>query len=152
MMNIRDMISGILCLLISVFVFMTSLRLGIGVLHNPGSGFILFWASILLAICACILFVISILKKTEPVRRTNVWNGAGWRNVIIVIAALIAYWLALPKMGYPISTFALMLVLFGLGRMKPWTMILGSLMTVLLSYYLFGHLLQTPLPRGVLRF
>jgi hypothetical protein len=30
--------------------------------------------------------------------------------------------------------------------------ILGSLITVLLSYYLFDHLLRTPLPRGLLRF
>jgi len=74
------------------------------------------------------------------------------RNAIIVMAALIAYCLVLPKFGYPISTFALMLVLFSLGRMKPWMIILGSLITVLLSYYLFDHLLQTPLPRGLLRF
>jgi hypothetical protein len=68
------------------------------------------------------------------------------------MAALIAYCLVLPKFGYPISTFALMLVLFSLGRMKPWMIILGSLITVLLSYYLFDHLLRTPLPRGLLRF
>jgi putative tricarboxylic transport membrane protein len=152
MMDIRDIISGIVCLLISVFVFTTSLRLGVGALHNPGPGFILFWASILLAICACILFGINFFKKTEPVRRSNAWNGADRRNAIIAMAALIAYWLVLPKLGYPIATFSLMLVLFSLGRMKPWVIILGSLITVLLSYYLFDHLLRTPLPRGLLRF
>jgi putative tricarboxylic transport membrane protein len=152
MMDIRDIISGVVCLVLAVFVFTTSLRLGVGALHDPGSGFILFWASILLAICTCILFGVGLLKKTEPVRRSNAWNGADRRNAIIVIAALVAYCLALPKLGYPISTFALMLVLFGLGRMKPWMIILSSLITVLLSYYLFDHLLQTPLPRGVLRF
>jgi putative tricarboxylic transport membrane protein len=151
-MDIRDIISGIVCLFISVFVFTTSLRLGVGALHDPGPGFILFWASILLAICTCIQFGISLLKKTEPARRSSAWNGADRRNAIIVIAALIAYCLALPKFGYPISTFALMLVLFSLGRMKPWMIILGSLITVLLSYYLFDHLLRTPLPRGLLRF
>ena len=151
-MDIRDIISGIVCLFISVFVFTTSLRLGVGALHDPGPGFILFWASILLAICTCILFGISLLKRTEPVSRSNAWNGVDRRNAIIVMAALIVYWLVLPKFGYPISTFALMLVLFSLGRMKPWMIILGSLITVLLSYYLFDHLLQTPLPRGVLRF
>jgi len=152
MMNIRDIISGIVCLFISVFVFAISLRLGIGALHDPGPGFILFWTSILLTICTCILFGIGLLKKTGPVCRSNASNGADRRNTIIVIAALIAYCLVLPKLGYLISTFALMLVLFGLGRMKPWMIILGSLITVLLSYYLFDHLLQTPLPRGFLRF
>lgn len=152
MMDIRDIISGIVCLLISVFVFTTSLRLGVGALHDPGPGFMLFWASILLAICTCILFGISLLKKTEPVRRPTASNGADRRNAIIAMAALIAYWLVLPKLGYPIATFALMVVLFRLGRMKPWVMILGSLITVMVSYYLFDHLLRTPLPSGVLLF
>lgn len=152
LMDIRDIISGIVCLLISGFVFTTSLRLGVGVLHNPGPGFILFWASILLAVCTCILFANRFIKTTEPMSRSNAWNGADRRNTVIAMAALIAYCVVLPKVGYPISTFVLMLVLFGLGRMKPWKTILGSLITVLLSYYLFDHLLQTPLPRGVLRF
>ena len=85
-------------------------------------------------------------------RRSDASNGGDRRNVVIAVAALIAYCLALPKLGYRISTFALMLVLFSLGRMKPWVVILGSLLTVLASYYLFDHLLRTPLPRGVLRF
>jgi putative tricarboxylic transport membrane protein len=152
LMDTRDIISGIVCLVISVFVFTTSLRLGIGALHDPGSGFILFWASMLLAICTCILFGISRVKKTEPMARLNAEHGANRRNAIIVIAALIAYCLALPKVGYSISTFALMLVLFSLGRMRPWMIIIGSLIAVLVSYYLFGHLLRTPLPRGVLGF
>lgn len=151
-MNIRDIISGIVCLFIAVFVFTTSLRLGVGALHNPGPGFILFWASTLLAICACILLGISVFTTTEPVQGSNAWHGEDRRNAIIVIATLIVYCLALPKLGYPISTFLLMLVLFGLGRMKPWTIVLGSLLTVLLSYYLFDHLLRTPLPRGVMGF
>jgi putative tricarboxylic transport membrane protein len=152
MMNIQDVLSGIVCFLISVFVFTASLGLGVGALHDPGPGFILFWASILLAVCACILFGIGLLKRTEPASRSNAWNGAERRNAIIVMAVLIAYCLVLPKLGYLISTFVLMLVLFGLGRMKPWMIILGALITVLLSHYLFDHLLQTPLPRGVLRF
>ncbi|MHB9099385.1 MAG: tripartite tricarboxylate transporter TctB family protein [Syntrophales bacterium] len=152
MMDIRDMISGIVCLLISVFVVMTSLRLGVGALHDPGPGFILFWAGILLAICSCILFGISLVKKTAPVHRSSAENGGDRRNVIIAVAALLAYCLVLPKLGYRISTFALMLVLFSLGKMKPWAVILGSLIAVLTSYYLFDRLLQTPLPRGVLRF
>lgn len=148
----RDMISGIVCLFISVFVLLTSLRLGVGALHNPGPGFLLFWAGILLAICSSILLGIGLNEKAEAVRPSDALNGGERRNVIVATAALIAYCLILPRLGYRISTFALMLVLFSLGRMKPWAVVLGSLLTVLASYYLFGHLLRTPLPRGVLRF
>jgi hypothetical protein len=148
-MNLREMISGAACLLIAVFVFAVSLRLGVGELRDPGPGFVLFWASISLAICACILICIGRSGKTGPESVSDAGNHADWRNATIVAAALIGYCLALPKLGYSISTFLLMAVLFGLGRMKPWMILLCSLMTVLLSYYLFAHLLRTPLPRGV---
>jgi putative tricarboxylic transport membrane protein len=151
-MDIRDIISGIVCLFISGFVLTTSLGLGVGALHNPGPGFMLFWAGILLAMSSGILFGINFFKQREPVHRHDASNGGDRRNTVIAIAALIVYCLALPKLGYRISTFALMIVLFSLGRMKPWAVVLGSLLTVLLSYYLFDHLLRTPLPRGVLRF
>jgi putative tricarboxylic transport membrane protein len=151
-MNLREMISGAASLLIAALVFMTSLRLGVGALHDPGPGFVLFLASISLAICACILLCIGFSRKTQPALRPETGNRTDRRNALIVMAALIAYCLALPKLGYPVSTFVLMLVLFGLGRMKPGMVVLGSLITVLLSYCLFGHLLGTPLPRGVLGF
>lgn len=151
-MDIRNILSGIVCLFISLYVLATSLRLGIGALHNPGPGFILFWTSILLALCTCILFGIGLIKKTGSPCRSDTPDGADRRHRIVAIAALIAYCLVLTTLGYLISTFALMLVLFGLGRMKPWMIVLGSLIAVLSSYYLFDRLLQTPLPGGILRF
>jgi cell division protein FtsW (lipid II flippase) len=152
MMNLREMISGAVSLLIAAFVFAVSLRLGVGALRDPGPGFVLFWASILLAICSCILLCFGLSGKTGPAPDSGVANRADRRNAAIVTAVLIGYCLALPKLGYPVSTFLLMAVLFGLGRMKPWMILLGSLITVLLSYFLFAHLLKTPLPRGVLGF
>lgn len=151
-MNLREMISGVACLLIATFVFTASLRLGFGELREPGPGFVLFWTSSLLAIFACILLAAGFSRRVEPAHRPDAWNRADRRNAVIVMAALFAYCLALPKLGYRISTFLLMAVLFALGRMKPWRVVLCSLTTVLLSYYLFAHLLRTPLPRGVLGF
>jgi putative tricarboxylic transport membrane protein len=152
MMDIRDIISCIVCLSIAVFIFATSLHLGVGTLHNPGPGFILFWAGIFLAVCTCILFGISISKKKGPLHWPDLGSSGNSAGRIIVMAALTGYCLLLTRLGYIISTFALMLVLFSLGRMKPWMIILASLITVLFSYYLFDHLLETPLPKGVLSF
>jgi hypothetical protein len=152
MMNLREMISSAICLLIAVFVFAVSLRLGVGALRDPGPGFVLFWTSILLAVCACILLGFGLSGKTGLGPGSTAWNRENRRSAAIITAALIGYCLALPKLGYPVSTFLLMTVLFGLGRMKPWRVLLCSLMAVLLSYFLFAHLLKTPLPRGVLGF
>lgn len=147
--NLREMISGAAFLLIAAFVFAVSLGLGVGVLRDPGPGFVLFWASIALAICACTLLGIGLSGGAAALSQPDAGNRADRRNAAVVAAALIGYCLALPKLGYFLSTFLLMAVLFGLGRMKPWMVLLGSLVTVALSYYLFAHLLRTPLPRGV---
>ena len=148
-MNPRQTISGITGLLIAAFVLTASLRLGVGALHDPGSGFVLFWAGVLLAICSFILLGAGLSGKREPAQRPDPGNPMDRRNVPIVMAALIVYCALLPKLGYAISTFLLMAVLFALGRMKPWMIALASLVTVLLSDYLFAHLLRTPLPKGL---
>lgn len=151
-MNKRDVISCVVWLCISIFVFIASLRLGIGAFHNPGPGFIPFWSSIMLALFTGILLGISLFKKKEAVRPADLWKGLRWGNTIIVVAALIFYSLALPNIGYILATFGLMIVLFSLGKMKPWVVILGSLLTVLLSYSLFDYFLKMPLPRGIFGF
>jgi putative tricarboxylic transport membrane protein len=149
MMNPREIISGVVGLLIAAFVLAASLRLGVGSLHNPGSGFVLFWAGVLLAVCACILAGVNLAGKRGPVRPSDAGNRMERRNAAVVMAALIVYCWALPKLGYSISTFLLMAVLFGLGKMKPWMIVLSASSAALLSYYLFAHLLRTPLPRGL---
>lgn len=146
-----DMMSGAVWLFISFFVFMASLHLGIGAFHSPGPGFLPLLASILLAFFTFILFGMCLFKKkAEPLR--EVWRERHWGNNVIVVAALLSYCLALPKLGYILATFGLMLILFSLGKMKPWAVIFGSFLVVFLSYGLFYHGLSVPLPKGLLAF
>jgi putative tricarboxylic transport membrane protein len=152
-MDKRDLAGCAVWLTLSVFVFTASLRLGVGALRSPGPGFIPFWASIGLAFFACILLGFNLAAKTQAVRRENGAPESGWGNhLIIIVTALTIYCLAFEKLGYLIATFGLMMVLFSLGKMKPWAFILGSLVTSLSSYGLFAVLLGTPLPRGVFGF
>ncbi len=67
MMDKRDLVGCAVWLILSVFVFTASLRLGVGALRSPGPGFIPFWASIGLAFFACILLAVqSGCKKHKP--------------------------------------------------------------------------------------
>jgi putative tricarboxylic transport membrane protein len=147
-MDKRDAMSSVVWLVISIVVALASLRLGVGTFHQPGSGFLPFWASVFLAFFASILAGVCLLKKRDAEHPAFAGKKFNWGRSGVIIAALIAYCLALPKMGYGVATFGLMLVLFALGKMKPQTVILGALMAVLLSYCLFGYVLQVPLPRG----
>lgn len=151
-MDKRDFVGCAVWLILSVFVFTASLRLGVGALRSPGPGFIPFWASIGLAFFACILLGFNLAAKTQALRRENGAKDSNWGNNLIVIAALTIYCLALEKVGYLLATFGLMIVLFRLGKMKPWAIITGSLVTSLSSYGLFAYFLGTPLPRGIFGF
>lgn len=130
-----------------------SLRLGIGALRSPGPGFIPFWAGIGLAFFSCILLGSNLIAKTQAMPNDNRAKAATRRNrLLVVIAALTLYCLTLEKLGYLLATFGLMIVLFRLGKMRSWTMIMGALAVSLSSYGLFALLLGTPLPRGIFRF
>jgi putative tricarboxylic transport membrane protein len=152
MMDKRDLVGCAVWLILSAFVFAASLRLGVGALRSPGPGFIPFLASIGLAFFACILLGFNLTQKTQTVCRKNGERISGWGNHLIVIAALTLYCLVLQKLGYLLATFALMIVLFSLGKIKVRTIVLGSLITSLSSYGLFAYFLGTPLPRGILGF
>jgi hypothetical protein len=148
----RDALSSLVWLFIAVFVFIASLRMGVGEFRNPGPGFLSFWASIFLSIFTCILFGLSHFRKEEAVPLAALWKDLHWSNNVIVITAFIVYCLVLTKLGYILATMGFMIVLFSVGKMKPWAVALGSLLAVLLSYCLFYYALKIPLPRGVLAF
>lgn len=151
-MDKQDLAGCAVWLILSVFVFTASLRLGVGALSSPGPGFIPFWASIGLASFTCILLGLNLVAKAQVVRGENGAKDSRWGNHLIVIAALTLYCLALEKLGYLLATFGLMIVLFSLGKMKARAIIIGSLVTSLSSYGLFAYFLGTPLPRGIFSF
>lgn len=151
-MDRRDLAGFAVWVILSITVFAASLRLGVGALRNPGPGFIPFLASIGLAFCACLLLAFNLAAKKQAGSRENSAKDTAWRNPLIVIAALAIYGLALGKLGYLLTTFGLMMVLFSLGGMKARTVLLGSAIASLASYFLFAYLLGTPLPRGTFGF
>jgi len=151
-MDRRDVTGCVVWLSISISVLIASLRLGIGPFNNPGPGFIPFWAALFLASFTCVLLVISLFRKREPIPPEEMWRDRHWGNPLLAVSVLILYCMVLPKLGYLPATFGLMVVLFGLGRTKPWLVVPGSLVVVLLTYVLFDYLLKMPLPRGILGF
>jgi putative tricarboxylic transport membrane protein len=150
----REIIGIAVWLLIAVFVMISSWNLGLGEYKNPGPGFFPFWSALLLGVLS-LLMIGTIYFKKDVVAiggKADLWKDLNWGKNTVIIAALFAYCLVLPKLGYLISTMALMMVLFYMGRMKPWALIAGSMLAVLLSYCLFLYGLKTPLPRGILVF
>lgn len=151
-MDKRDVISGVVWLAIGLFVLITSIRLGLGSFSDPGSGFVACGASILFLSSTLLMLATSRSNRRAATPLAEAWRGLRWRSVLIVVVASVIYLLLLDKLGYLLATFGFMLLLFGLGRMKLWVLLLCATVSVAGSYYIFHSLLKVPLPRGILRF
>lgn len=148
-MKLYDQASSLFWLLASISVITESLRLGVGTLHNPGMGFMTFSASGILGILSLSLFVRASLQK-EIVKREPLFSGGMWRRVFCVLLALTVYSSAMPVLGYLISTFVLMTVLFWvLEKKKPGLVFASALLSTLITYFVFSKWLNCQFPDGL---
>jgi putative tricarboxylic transport membrane protein len=151
-MDKRDTLSSIVWFAVGIFVFISSIRLGIGSFGKPGPGFVSFYASIFFICFTVLMLIMSFIEKKGAAKLSDSWKGLYWGNVLLIIAASIIYLLLMEPLGYLLATFGFMLLLFGLGKMKPWVVLISTTLAVTGSYYLFHILLKVPLPRGIFSF
>jgi putative tricarboxylic transport membrane protein len=152
MMKLYDQTSSLFWLLVSVAVFLESIRLGVGSLHNPGRGFLTFGASGILGILALILFIQASLRKPEA-EREPLFAGKMWKRIVFVLTVLWLYAWVMPTVGYLISTFILMLLLFWvLEKKKIGWVFASSVLSTLLTYVVFSKWLNCQFPDGLLGF
>jgi putative tricarboxylic transport membrane protein len=146
----RHLISGLFWLAISIFVCIMAIKLGVGTFSSPGSGFLFFWSSLILGALSVILITKSILGKREAkLLLIDLWKGLKWGKAVLAIITLFLYALILTKLGFILTTFVLMILLFGIGKLKYWVTIISAFFTVMLSYIIFHFLLQIQFPRGI---
>jgi len=151
-MKTHDQRSSLFWLLLSISIFIESIRLGIGTPGNPGMGFMSFGASGLLGILSGVLFVRSSLKK-EKTEAAPLFSGTLWKRALFVLVSLALYSRLLPVAGFLISTFLLMTLLFWiLERKKVWLVFVLSILTTGITYYVFSIALNCQFPSGLFGF
>jgi putative tricarboxylic transport membrane protein len=152
-MNLRDILSSLFWLGISIFVCLICIPVGIGTLHAPGPGFLPFWGGVVLGMFSIVLLIASLLKGTAEEKISGLWRGVEWYKVLLVLASLFVYALLLPKLGYLIATSALLILLFGImKRQRLWIQVVSALVTASLSYLIFYVWLDVQLPKGIFGF
>ena len=151
-MKALDKTSSLFWLLVSIGVFIESIRLGVGTLHNPGRGFMTLGASGILGILSLALFIQASLRKEEG-ERGPTFAGKFQKRILLVLTALAVYSRVMPLLGYLISTFLLMSFLFWvLERQRIRMVLASSLLATLATYLVFSKWLNCQFPEGLLGF
>jgi putative tricarboxylic transport membrane protein len=151
-MKALDQTSSLFWLLVSLSVFIESLRLGIGTLHNPGRGFLTLGASGILGILSLILFLQATLRK-KALKAAPFFAGPLWRRILLVVIVLVVYSWVMPVLGYLISTFLLMSSLFLiLERKKIVFVFVSSILATFVTYFVFSKWLNCQFPYGLFGF
>ena len=149
-MNRYDLAGGLFWLGISIFVSFKATQLGVGAFSNPGPGFVLFWSSLIFGTLSIGLVIKAILRKGGQRILADSWRGLKWSHVLITTIALFLYASFLTQIGFLLMTFCFMMLLYGLGKPKPWITVAGAFVTITLAYIIFHFALQVQFPRGIL--
>ena len=146
-----DRVSSILFMLLGIMVIFGSYRLGLGVAHRPGPGFLTFWCGIILwGLSLLLLFrAVMSLRIEKGKKLSQLWLGVTWWKPICLVVALIVYTLALEYLGFLLATIAFLLFLFKAVEPETWPKaILNAVVAAGICYLLFGIWLQVQLPKG----
>lgn len=141
----RDLTSALFWLAIAIFIaFEGFIHLKLGTLRQPGPGFFPFWGGLILGTLSLVLVVRS-LKSREHFS----FGAIPWPALLLVLGALLAYFLFLETVGFVTVTFLFLLLLFRFGKTGWIKSGAWALVTTALVYTLFQRWLNVQLPRGL---
>lgn len=142
---------GFLWFFIGISTCIGSVRLDLGGISKPGSGFVPFLSGALMAVSGLIL--IFTRRSKEEVKSEKIWVKENWKKVFCAILAMLGYVILLDLLGFVVTTFIFLFFLFKLTEPKKWVMpLVYSGSAVVLSYLIFSVWLQSEFPKGIFGF
>ena len=135
-------------LALGAFVINAGLKLKLGTINDPGSGFMLFYIGILMCAFA-VTIVLASVTEGGPTFGSR-WEDARWSKPVLIIACLIAYAFALEPLGFLIATIPLMLLLLRIVDPVRWTLAIPLAIAAPFGvWWVLKHGLAIMLPSGV---
>jgi len=144
-----ERIVGLVVVAVAGVYLTLALALPYGTTARPGAGFF----PTLVGIFACVVgLTMSIAAFRAPVRapagRGATEETAAHARVLSTVIVLVAFCALMPWLGYPLVAFGFVTVLLQrLGSAWRSAVIIGVL-SAIVSFYVFGILLDVPVPRG----
>jgi small-conductance mechanosensitive channel len=148
-----EMIEGGVLFLCGAITALLSLQMPIGTFRMAGSGLFPLSLGIALMLLA-LLYLTNLLFQKGAKRRSTETDspspGAAGQMLLFLGASALAT-LCLNILGYPLTSFLLMLLLLRiLGVRQPALLVGLPLLTAAGSYLLFVQFLRIPLPKGLI--
>ena len=115
---------------------------------GPGPAFVPFWLGLVMALLALMMLVRS-LKQQDP---GEAWfpRGEGLRDILVVLAATVAYVALLNVTGMVVGTVLYLAVLVRyLGKHRWWVTLSVALGAGLFNWLVFVYWLRVPMPEGM---
>ncbi len=149
-MRRTGVISALMLLALALAALLEAGKLPFGTFSSPQPGFF----PLILAI---FLGFFSVLLLAQEISQTGGEGGAFlggvalWKRISLAIGALVTFGLLFETLGYLLSTFLFISFLMrAVDRQKWWSVVVVAFCTSLVTYLLFGLLLNTSLPAGIL--
>jgi putative tricarboxylic transport membrane protein len=149
----NDWIPGTVWLVLGLAVLWGSVRLKLGSLVNPGPGLMPFILGAGLTICSLFVLIQTHLFKLRKRKgpRESIWTDVDFKKVLLVVGCLLGYTFLLEKAGFALTTFLILTILFEAVGSQKWPRVLiASISTVVISYFVFIVILKVELPAGFL--
>lgn len=141
----------------AVLLFVISIAFAIGALKyyswwgpgGPGSAFMPFWLSLVMAILSIAMFA-KTLKRDYPV--ADWWpKGQGLKDMLVILASTVAFAALFNVLGMVIGTAVYLLFLvWYLGKHRWWTIAGVAVAAAFFNWLVFVHWLRVPFPEGKL--
>jgi small-conductance mechanosensitive channel len=145
-----EAIGGMVLLLFGLVTVILSLRMPLGTFRIAGSGLFPLCLGILLLMLSALYLLSIYFKEKKPSRKKPASElSEPNKQTIFFLGTMVLTTLLLNKLGYPLSSFLLLLSLFRILGLKRWGHnALLSFIVVVASYLLFVEWLKIPLPKG----
>jgi len=137
---------------LSIFVVVTSYKLGLGGFRKPGPGFLPFLLGFLLFFVSSYALIRYMIKRKIGVEAVKkVQEGKSFGKLSLVLMSLFAYALFLETLGYLIATCLILILLFRSMGSRKWTFVLASSVIISLVTYFGFSFFGIKFPMGILQ-
>jgi putative tricarboxylic transport membrane protein len=147
-LNNSELWGGLIGLGLGVFVLRSGLKLKLGTINDPGSGYVLFYTGILMCVFAATIIFAAVTEGGPSF--ASRWENTRWSKPLLVIVCLTAFAFALEPLGFLLSAIPLMLLLLRLIDPVRWSLAIPvAILAPSGMWWVLKHLLAIQLPSGI---